>query len=430
MNRFSLTLIGVLCFATLQAQTTKEEMLANLRKTGGNNMVYQPEIKPQTPAPKGYTPFYISHYGRHGSRYHYSGFDYAILRNMMKAAADANALTDAGKDLYNRVNKLYDDGFNRAGDLTQTGFNQHQGIAERMVTSFPEVFADNANIVVKSSTSHRVLCSMDAFMQKMKAMRPTLNVTTESSKRIMRYINLEERDSVTRYLNRTDGFRKANEAIDKALVHPERLVKQVFSDTAYVKSKVNGHQFMRKLFDIHCNMQNIDDLDFDFGDFFTDDEMFDNWQVTNVYWYANFSTCPYSDSRGTWCARNLLTVILDDADAALAGNGVSANLRFGHDTGLMPLASLMGLEGCNAQVTDFSELYKVWCDYKIIPMGGNVQMIFYKSDKSKDILVKVLLNENEVKLPIESKTAPYYKWNDVEAYYRNVLKQIPLSITK
>ena len=430
MNRFSLIAIGVLCFATVQAQTTKEEMLANLKKTGGNNMAYLTEFKPQTPAPKGYKPFYISHYGRHGSRYHYSGFDYAILRNMMKAAADANALTDSGKDLYNRVNKLYDDGFNRAGDLTQTGFNQHQGIAERMVNSFPEVFADNANIVVKSSTSHRVLCSMDAFMQKMKAMRPTLNVTTESSKRIMHYINNEERDSVTRYLNRTDGFRKANDAIDHALVHPERLVKQVFSDTNYVKSKVNGHQFMRKLFDIQCNMQNIDDLDFDFSDFFTDDEMFDNWQVTNVYWYANFSNCPYANSRGSWCARNLLTIILDEADAALAGNGISANLRFGHDTGLAPLASLMQLEGTTAQVTDFSELYKVWCDYKIIPMAGNLQMIFYKSDKSKDILVKIMLNENEVKLPLESKTAPYYKWDEVEAYYRNILKEIPLSVKK
>ena len=61
MNRYSLLAIGVLCFATVQAQTTKEEMLANLKKTGGNNMVYLTEFKPQTLAPKGYKPFYISH---------------------------------------------------------------------------------------------------------------------------------------------------------------------------------------------------------------------------------------------------------------------------------------------------------------------------------------------------------------------------------
>ena len=57
-------------------------------------------------------------------------------------------------------------------------------------------------------------------------------------------------------------------------------------------------------------------------------------------------------------------------------------------------------------------------------------MIFYKSDKEKDILVKIMLNENEVKLPLESKTAPYYKWSDVEAYYRDILSKIPLSVKK
>ena len=41
-----------------------------------------------------------------------------------------------------------------------------------------------------------------------------------------------------------------------------------------------------------------------------------------------------------------------------------------------------------------------------------------------------MLNENEVKLPLESKTAPYYKWNEVEAYYRDILKSIPLSVKK
>ena len=424
MKQMKLAIAFFLCAATASAQTTKEEMIANLQKNGGNNMVYSAEFKPQTPAPKGYKPFYISHYGRHGSRYHYSGFDYMVMRNMLRDADKANALTATGKDLLARVERLYDDGFERAGDLTKTGFKQHQGIAERMVNSFPEVFGSNAFLDVKSSTSHRVLCSMDAFLQRVNSLRPGIKVQTESSRRIMKYINNEERDSVTSYLKKGAGWKEANEKLDKLCVHPERLVKAVFSDTAYVRTKVNGFQFMRKLFDLHCNMQNIDELGFDFSDFFTPEEQFDNWQVTNLYWYANFSTCPYSNSRGAKCGRNLLQNFLDEADKALAGNGVTATLRFGHDTGLMPLASLMGLEGCAVNVTDFSELYKYWCDYKIIPMAGNLQMIFYKSPKSNDILIKVLLNENEVKLPLESDIAPYYKWSEVEAYYRNVLKNL------
>ena len=55
-------------------------------------------------------------------------------------------------------------------------------------------------------------------------------------------------------------------------------------------------------------------------------------------------------------------------------------------------------------------------------MAGNVQFVFFRKKGSDDILVKVLLNEHEMKLPVESELAPYYHWKDVEAYYRNELK--------
>ena len=86
----------------------------------------------------------------------------------------------------------------------------------------------------------------------------------------------------------------------------------------------------------------------------------------------------------------------------------------------------MQLEGTVADDSDLTQLYKYVCDYKIVPMAGNLQMIFYRSPKSSDILVKVLLNEREVKLPLQSNIAPYYKWSEVEKYYRNVLDNIKL----
>ena len=47
-------------------------------------------------------------------------------------------------------------------------------------------------------------------------------------------------------------------------------------------------------------------------------------------------------------------------------------------------------------------------------------MVFYRRNVGdKDVLVKVLLNENEATLPIKSNTAPYYKWSEVRQYYLN-----------
>ena len=57
-------------------------------------------------------------------------------------------------------------------------------------------------------------------------------------------------------------------------------------------------------------------------------------------------------------------------------------------------------------------------NYRIFPMAANIQFIFYrKNDKDKDVLVKVLLNEDEATLPIASDMAPLYHWKDVREYY-------------
>ena len=57
-------------------------------------------------------------------------------------------------------------------------------------------------------------------------------------------------------------------------------------------------------------------------------------------------------------------------------------------------------------------------------MAGNIQFVFYRKKGSDDILVKVLLNERETKLPVQSDVAPYYHWKDVELYYRNKLEAL------
>ena len=75
------------------AQASLEEIAATPGKAGGVYYAYpEPEIL-QTPAPNGYKPFYISHYGRHGSRYLISDNDYTAPRDILRRAADADALT-------------------------------------------------------------------------------------------------------------------------------------------------------------------------------------------------------------------------------------------------------------------------------------------------------------------------------------------------
>ena len=78
----------------------------------------------------------------------------------------------------------------------------------------------------------------------------------------------------------------------------------------------------------------------------------------------------------------------------------------------------MQIENCNVAVSDPYEVYKVWSDFKVVPMAANVQIIFFRNEKSNDILVKIMHNENEVHIPVQTDMFPYYRWRDVENYYR------------
>ena len=56
-----------------------------------------------------------------------------------------------------------------------------------------------------------------------------------------------------------------------------------------------------------------------------------------------------------------------------------------------------------------------------MPMAANLQFVFYRSDRSDEILVKILHNESEGRLPLDNRMFPYYRWQEVRAYLLNLL---------
>ena len=52
-------------------------------------------------------------------------------------------------------------------------------------------------------------------------------------------------------------------------------------------------------------------------------------------------------------------------------------------------------------------------------MASNIQLVFYRptTGAQGDILVKALLNEKEVTLPVPTDQYPYYKWTELRKYY-------------
>ena len=55
-------------------------------------------------------------------------------------------------------------------------------------------------------------------------------------------------------------------------------------------------------------------------------------------------------------------------------------------------------------------------------MATNIQLVFFKN-KEGDIILKVLHNEAEVHIPVQTDIFPFYRWADVRAYYNAIISR-------
>ena len=173
-----LIFIIALAFSTsAMAQSIREQIAANPNLAGGIYTAYMVTEQKAVDAPKGYKPFYISHYGRHGSRYQTAQEKYDQPAVLLEQAYKDGKLTELGISLMHRVRTIADDAHMRAGDLSPRGEREHRGIAERMATLYPEVFSKrNGNhITCFSSPSVRSVISMAAFTERLKEIHPHIN---------------------------------------------------------------------------------------------------------------------------------------------------------------------------------------------------------------------------------------------------------------
>ena len=106
-------------------------------------------------------------------------------------------------------------------------------------------------------------------------------------------------------------------------------------------------------------------------------------------------------------------------DSIQKRNILVGHIRYTHENVVLSLACLMELDGYGLHTASLDSLEEEgWADYRIAPLGGSIEMIHYRNDSDDpDVLVKVLLNGREARLPIPTDCAPYYHWQDVKHYY-------------
>lgn len=401
------------------AQNYVEALLQEPHKAACTFYVYDYGDTPAvSPAPEGYSPFYISHFARHGARYCTS--EYGHLYKWFSKASSAGMLTDVGKEFFSRYSSFYQKIRYCEGNLTGVGKAQHRAIAEHMYGRFPEVFEGPTRIEAVSTESPRVIMSMWSCLQQLVALDEDLSVEADASARFAPW--LQPRLSSNPYLIK-EGFSVGKATEDAVLSYfentvPWRQIAEKFFLTADVLEtvlKVTPEKFIGVLHGVVAGTYCLDEDRGCFDDVFSEEESRLVWKGLSARYFVDNADFEGSENMTLDYAAFTLGQIIESADADIASGGTQLRLRFGHDSGIAPLMVLLGLDGFGRTATSFDEALEIFPSYSV-PMGATVQFVFYRN-VGGEILVKVLLNEKEASLPFDSVEGKCYKWKDFKEYY-------------
>ena len=418
---------ALLLGTVLSAQTGYEELIReNPDRAAGVHHSYEYLPSVETPAPAGYKPFYVSHYGRHGSR-RAIGHSAEDAFNAMTAAREAGILTAEGEELYRMVNAIHEDHIGMVGELTPRGGREHRDIARRLYLRHPRVWRDKTRkqVFVQSSNVPRCLLSMAHFTASLDDQAPHLQFDFVTGDK---YKNLLAHD----YFNAdaiSDASTELLYSMALAETDPSRFMQVVcIADTARVHAVISDpYIFMYQIYRFGGMTQCTETPDADiFGRFFTVDELISWYRCYNASIYNLMSNSAEFGDNILWAARDLVQDFIDRADAALQdGSGTAADLRFGHDSGILPLAGLIDLVGPGDRIHN-ADAADSWQSFQRVSMASNLQMVFFRK-RGAEPLVKIYYNEQETPVRgLEPFTGPYYRWSDLKAHLERRIREFEL----
>ena len=426
-------LLLFICCLTINLSARNEQIIQDLRedytRIGCNLHSYEYPIAgtngyQNTPAPKGYQPFYISHYGRHGSRSAWGDKHYVGLLNTLYRADSLGVLTRTGSELIPLAQAVLASYNYTDGRLTDRGEREHAAIAQRMYEHFPEVLKKkNIHIQSIGSMVPRCLISMSAFTNSLTSLNHTIRYNFDTGEQTQKYIDCTGSDLPVK-----PAHDSIQAALLKLLPYDETVVlNRLFTDTTGLN--LNVRHLQRDIYETAAISQDFD----------LDCNIFRYMDTATVYYYVMektyymalyFCNVPQVGAKRLHNANIALKEWIDKADRAIESGDYAADLRFGHDYPLMTIVSNMGIGEIGGDEMQPEEIEQRWIAHRNLCMASNIQMIFYRKLKdsknrkieestNRDILVKVLYNE--IERPIVGLTPVegcYYRWEDVKAMWQ------------
>ncbi len=354
------------------------------------------------------TPVFINHVGRHGARFP-SSPKYAVgLREILLRADSLGSITADGRRLLDLTEYVIDYAHNRWGALDSVGMAEQRGIASRMFMNFPRLF-DNKSINAISTYAPRCVMSMYEFTHQLDRLNNHLQISTSSGR---------QNSSLLRPFDVNADYLEWRKKADWEKVYNEYVMETVPSDPL---RRILGQNFelpddwQKVAMDEYSFLAGMSAMGFnvDITPYFTTEEYNALWSCANLKQYLVRTATTVSTIPGEITSPLILDLIHTGDEAVRGTSPVTVCLRFGHAETLMPLLSQLHLQGCYYMTNYFDTVAQHWCNFHVVPMASNLQMVILRSDTGRHYMA-TFLNEQPVPLiPGDARTIiPYAEARD------------------
>ena len=406
----------------------------------GTKTPYAPPHVAGTPPPVGYRPVFVSYVGRHGARFLTKAGADQHVSEVLQSAEKNNALTEKGKKVKEIAGRLQAVGKGNYESLTLLGKEEQEAIGERMRYQYGSVFTGRGLEVV-TTWKLRTQQSAEAFLQGFAQYdgEKKYERAPDSTDAVLRFYDLSP--AYQRY-KKSDLVKRRLDSLDRdkrTKATAKRICSRLFSPAFMGKLMEDGSgvPFADDLYDLYSIAWSMTGEVREKG-FPTDSEglgiAFDE---DDLEWLdlksgaADFlEKGPGFDPGGIQVkvAAPLLADFINSLDRATRSpaRGGDAILRFTHAEAIAPFAALLGILEASTPAGSIYRYHDHWKARDVIPLSANILWVLYGSEGH--YLVKVLLNEREAVLPVATTQWPYYRWEDLRAYYVEKLRSMHTGI--
>lgn len=354
--------------------------------------------------PDSLTGFHIEYLGRHGARYLSSSKKVTRLKDILQQASAEGNLSPQGIAFLGLLNRIEKCNAGKWGLLTPIGEAEERYLAKAMAERYP--FICEGRIEAIATYVPRVIASMYTFVYTLADISSEIEVTTSEGMQyseLLRYFYTDRE-----YSEWLEGTDSAQDSWVEPLTRFGYEIIPVAPASALFKKTAKREDLQKISMMMYGVLQSMRAAGMEAPDtrWMSEVDYKRCWEYSNAEHYLKRSLSSIS-TLAVDAAKPLLLNIITNTEAAISGDGVAANLRFGHAETLLPLVALMGLPGCEAIPHNLSELSGVWKDYEISPLGANLCMVLAKNGEG-EVYSTVLLNGKEV--------VNWQPWQQLKAY--------------